>query len=85
MLLCTHYTSGWENMLVRACGLLCCVQLLALEGLVSSAVRAVDGRLLAVLWRRYRLRAHFAAIRRFLLLGQGDWVTAFIDLVRQGC
>lgn len=74
------------DVLFRACvcsewGVVLRVQLLALEGLVSSAVRAVDGRLLAVLWRRYRLRAHFAAIRRFLLLGQGDWVTAFIDLV----
>jgi gamma-tubulin complex component 3 len=49
---------------------------------VSEAVRSVDARLLDVIWRRHRLRAHFAAIRRFLLLGQGDWVTAFMDLVR---
>lgn len=57
-------------------------QLASLDALVSEAVRSVDARLLDVIWRRHRLRAHFAAIRRFLLLGQGDWVTAFIDLVR---
>lgn len=41
----------------------------------------MDGRLLAVLWRRYRLAQHLAALRRFLLLGRGDWVTAFVDNV----
>jgi gamma-tubulin complex component 3 len=35
-----------------------------------------------VLWGRAGLRLHFAAIRRYLLLGQGDWVAAFMDLVR---
>ncbi|KXZ50079.1 GCP3 protein [Gonium pectorale] len=56
-------------------------QLAGLESLVGSAVRSVDERLLSVLWGRHRLRAHWAAIRRFVLLGQGDWVTAFLDLV----
>ncbi|GLC39058.1 hypothetical protein PLESTB_001288900 [Pleodorina starrii] len=58
-------------------------ELAALEGLVSAAVRSVDERLLTVIWRHHRLRAHFAAIRRFLLLGQGDWVTAFMDLAQR--
>eukprot|EP00198_Chlamydomonas_reinhardtii_P010138 XP_001699475.1 gamma tubulin interacting protein [Chlamydomonas reinhardtii] len=58
-------------------------ELASLDALVSEAVRSVDARLLDVIWRRHRLRAHFAAIRRFLLLGQGDWVTAFIDLAQR--
>ncbi|KAG2486861.1 hypothetical protein HYH03_014544 [Edaphochlamys debaryana] len=58
-------------------------ELSGLEGLVSAAVRSVDCRLLAVLWRRHRLRSHWAAIRRFVLLGQGDWVTAFMDLAQR--
>ncbi|GFR48690.1 hypothetical protein Agub_g10646, partial [Astrephomene gubernaculifera] len=58
-------------------------ELAGLEVLVSEAVRSVDERLLAVIWRRHRLRAHLGAIRRFLLLGQGDWVTAFIDLAQR--
>ena len=65
-----------------ACAPMPAGQLASLDALVSEAVRSVDARLLDVIWRRHRLRAHFAAIRRFLLLGQGDWVTAFIDLVR---
>ncbi|GIL90210.1 hypothetical protein Vretimale_16375 [Volvox reticuliferus] len=58
-------------------------KLAELEGLVSAAVRSVDERLMTVIWRHHRLRAHFAAIRRFLLLGQGDWVTAFMDLAQR--
>ncbi|EFJ42109.1 gamma tubulin interacting protein [Volvox carteri f. nagariensis] len=58
-------------------------ELAGLEGLVSAAVRSVDERLMTVIWRHHRLRAHFAAIRRFLLLGQGDWVTAFMDMAQR--
>ncbi|KAG2446875.1 hypothetical protein HYH02_008031 [Chlamydomonas schloesseri] len=58
-------------------------ELASLDALVSEAVRSVDARLLDVIWRRHRLRAHFAAVRRFLLLGQGDWVTAFMDLAQR--
>lgn len=58
------------------------MKLAGLEGLVSAAVRSVDERLMTVIWRHHRLRAHLGAIRSFLLLGQGDWVTAFMDMVR---
>ena len=53
----------------------------SVEVTVSSAVAALDKKLLSVLFSRYRLRQHLDAIKRYLLLGQGDFIETFMGLV----
>ncbi len=48
---------------------------------MSRAAAEVDGRLLSVLRDRHALAKHCEAVRRYLLLAQGDFVTALMDLV----
>ena len=55
------------------------LQLPALEALVARASAQVDARLMKVLYSRHHLDRHCDAIRRYLLLGQGDWVVALLD------
>jgi gamma-tubulin complex component 3 len=50
-----------------------------LEALVARAAGEVDGRVMEQLWGRHHLAAHCDAVRRYLLLGQGDWVLALLD------
>ena len=38
-----------------------------------------------VLMGRFQFAKHCDAIRRYLLLGQGDFVQALMDLVRASC
>eukprot|EP00878_Enallax_costatus_P017689 GHUV01018585.1.p1 GENE.GHUV01018585.1~~GHUV01018585.1.p1 ORF type:complete len:688 (+),score=234.63 GHUV01018585.1:858-2921(+) len=54
-------------------------QLPVLERVVSSAGQRVDARLMAVLQSSGELDKHCQAIRRYLLLGQGDFVVALLD------
>lgn len=53
----------------------------ALESLVSDVSGRLDRVLLEQLFGRYRLLEHLDAIKRYLLLGQGDFVQALMDLV----
>lgn len=46
----------------------------ALEALVNRLARRVSSRVVSVMMGRYRLRGHLASLRRFMLLGQGDFV-----------
>lgn len=55
------------------------LQLAALERVVGSAAQQVDQRLMEVLYSKYHLERHCDAIRRYLLLGQGDFVVALMD------
>ncbi len=53
----------------------------ALEGVVASACAQVDARLLEVVGQRCQFQRHCEFLRRYLLLGQGDYVQALLDLV----
>lgn len=46
---------------------------------MARAAGEVDGRVMEQLWGRHHLAAHCDAVRRYLLLGQGDWVLALLD------
>uniref|UniRef100_A0A383WQ52 Uncharacterized protein n=1 Tax=Tetradesmus obliquus TaxID=3088 RepID=A0A383WQ52_TETOB len=56
-------------------------QLPVLERVVVSAGRSIDERLMAVLHSSGELSRHCQAIRRYLLLGQGDFVVALLDVL----
>ena len=51
----------------------------SVEALLRTAARAVDERLCGVMFTQFRLGEHCAAIKRYLLLGQGDFITSLID------
>ena len=51
----------------------------AVEALLRTAATCVDTRLREVLFTRFRLGEHCAAIKRYLLLGQGDFITSLMD------
>ncbi|KAL0736438.1 hypothetical protein Bca4012_012648 [Brassica carinata] len=53
----------------------------ALEHLVTEAAKRIDKRLLDVLYKRSKFKEHCLAIKRYLLLGQGDFVQYLMDIV----
>lgn len=53
----------------------------ALEALVGEAKRRVDRCLRRVLFERYKFGEHCHAVKRYLLLGQGDFHAFLMDLV----
>lgn len=46
---------------------------------VESAVLVASAHLTQLLWRRFGLDRHCAAIKRYILLGQGDFAQALLD------
>ncbi|KAI9122320.1 hypothetical protein K1719_007009 [Acacia pycnantha] len=53
----------------------------ALESLVDEAAKRIDKHLLDVMYKRYKFKEHCLAIKRYLLLGQGDFVQYLMDIV----
>ncbi|KAE8692533.1 Gamma-tubulin complex component 3 [Hibiscus syriacus] len=53
----------------------------ALESLVIEAAERIDKHLLDVIYKRYKFKEHCLAIKRYLLLGQGDFVQYLMDIV----
>ncbi|KAI9153375.1 hypothetical protein LWI28_010456 [Acer negundo] len=53
----------------------------ALESLVIEAAKRIDKHLLDVMYTRYKFKEHCLAIKRYLLLGQGDFVQYLMDIV----
>ncbi|PWZ14280.1 Gamma-tubulin complex component 3 [Zea mays] len=53
----------------------------ALEALVVEAAKRIDRHLMDVIHKRYRFKDHCLAIKRYLLLGQGDFVQYLMDVV----
>ncbi|KAM1948261.1 hypothetical protein ACFX15_008472 [Malus domestica] len=53
----------------------------ALESLVDGAAKRVDKHLLDVIYNQYKFKEHCLAIKRYLLLGQGDFVQYLMDIV----
>lgn len=52
-----------------------------LESLVDKASKRIDKHLLDVMYKRYKFKDHCLAIKRYLLLGQGDFVQYLMDIV----
>eukprot|EP00798_Chlamydomonas_sp_ICE-L_P007206 gene7206-317_t len=55
----------------------------ALERFVQDASSEVDQHLIDVMFKKFHLAKQCDAIRRYLLLGQGDFVQALMDLVQK--
>ncbi|XP_044483507.1 gamma-tubulin complex component 3-like [Mangifera indica] len=53
----------------------------ALESLVIEAAKRIDKHLLDVIYKRFKFKEHCLAIKRYLLLGQGDFVQYLMDIV----
>ncbi|KAJ7975986.1 Gamma-tubulin complex component [Quillaja saponaria] len=53
----------------------------ALESLVDVASKRIDKHLLDVMYKQYKFKEHCLAIKRYLLLGQGDFVQYLMDIV----
>ncbi|KAL5545439.1 hypothetical protein UlMin_005126 [Ulmus minor] len=53
----------------------------ALESLVDGAAKRIDKHLLDVIHNHYKFKEHCLAIKRYLLLGQGDFVQYLMDVV----
>ncbi|KAI4341281.1 hypothetical protein MLD38_026021 [Melastoma candidum] len=53
----------------------------ALECLVDEAAKRIDKHLLDVMYNRYQFKEHCLAIKRYLLLGQGDFVQYLMDIM----
>ncbi|MEW5305464.1 MAG: hypothetical protein WDW36_008001 [Sanguina aurantia] len=56
-------------------------QVASLERFVNGATSAVDARVIEVMFTSHAFTTHCDAIRRFLMLGQGDFVQALMDLM----
>ncbi|KAJ8754488.1 hypothetical protein K2173_005649 [Erythroxylum novogranatense] len=53
----------------------------ALENLVAEAAKRIDKYLLDVMYTKFKFKEHCLAIKRYLLLGQGDFVQYLMDIV----
>lgn len=76
-----QWVQDWAPAAAGAAAALGYGQLPVLERVVVSASRSVDARLMEVLRSTGEWDRHCSAIRRYLLLGQGDFVVAFLDIV----
>ncbi|EFJ34488.1 hypothetical protein SELMODRAFT_438859 [Selaginella moellendorffii] len=52
-----------------------------LETLVVEAAGRIDRHVIKIIYERYKFRDHCLAIKRYLLLGQGDFIQYLMDLV----
>jgi gamma-tubulin complex component 3 len=55
-------------------------QVQGLERFVQDASTHVDQRLIDLLFNKFSLYKHCDAIKRYMLLGQGDFVQALMDM-----
>lgn len=49
--------------------------------MIDLAYIGTNGYLLEILLNKYKLLDHFNALRRYLLLGQGDFIRHLMDLM----
>ena len=54
---------------------------LRLSELVTRISVATDAKLLRIMTKRFHLETHLLALKKFMLLGQGDFVTCLMDSV----
>ncbi|KAI3819990.1 hypothetical protein L1987_13845 [Smallanthus sonchifolius] len=53
----------------------------ALESLVTDAEKRIDKHLMYAIFNRYKFKDHCLAIKRFILLGQGDFVQYLMEIM----
>lgn len=52
-----------------------------LQAMVDAAYMDTSRHLLSILSTRYKFLEHLRALRRYLLLGQGDFILCLMDLL----
>jgi gamma-tubulin complex component 3 len=52
-----------------------------LESCINNAYRITSRHLLNILYNRYKLIDHMKALKRFLLLGQGEFIQCLMDIL----
>lgn len=58
-----------------------CMQLASWEHAISAAAAAIDKHLLSTVFTKYSFVKHCDALKRYLLLGQGDFIQTLMDLL----
>ncbi|KAL7582776.1 hypothetical protein Lser_V15G42467 [Lactuca serriola] len=53
----------------------------ALESLVTESSKRIDKHLMDVIFNRYKFKEHCLAIKRYILLGQGDFVQYLMEII----
>ncbi|PKU77953.1 hypothetical protein MA16_Dca011573 [Dendrobium catenatum] len=53
----------------------------ALEALTVEAAKQIDRHMMDVIHKRYKFKDHCLAIKRYLLLGHGDFVQYLMDII----
>jgi gamma-tubulin complex component 3 len=51
------------------------------QAMIDSAYRDTSTILIEILTKKYKLLEHYNALRRYLLLGQGDFIRHLMDLM----
>lgn len=54
---------------------------LQFQEMIDVAYEETSTSLMKILLRKYKLMDHFNAMRRYLLLGQGDFIRHLMDLM----
>ncbi|GMH41519.1 hypothetical protein BSKO_09429 [Bryopsis sp. KO-2023] len=54
----------------------------SLQQLVDEASSLVDQRLIEIMFKKFHFVVHCTAVKRFLLLGQGDFVQSLMDFIK---
>ena len=58
-----------------------CMQLASWEHAINNAAAAIDKHLLRTVFSKYSFVKHCNALKRYLLLGQGDFIQTLMDLL----
>jgi gamma-tubulin complex component 3 len=53
----------------------------SLEDVIQQVGNSVNQRLIHILFEKYKLHDHCLAVKRYLLLGQGDFIQCLMDLI----
>ncbi|CAL6430657.1 predicted protein [Bathycoccus prasinos] len=69
----TAFTSDDENSFEKLVKML--------PDIISNAKRVADSAVRESLFEHYRLKAHFVALKQYLLLGQGDFIHALMESI----
>ena len=51
------------------------------QNMIDSAYIDTSNTLIEILMKKYKLLDHFNSLRRYLLLGQGDFIRHLMDLM----
>ncbi|KAL0486928.1 Tubgcp3 [Acrasis kona] len=52
-----------------------------LESVINIAAKATNKRVMDLLFNKYKLQAHFSALKQYMLLGQGDFIQHLLEMI----